>query len=138
VQRPEGLAVAGQRPAAAGGARPGRLRVDVHEHGDVPRQRRADALGPQRPAPERDHPAVGALEQLAGDLLLASPERRLALAVEDVGDRLAQLLLDEPVGVLGALPERRGDLVGDGALPRAHEADEDQRPPQRRHPIRRR
>jgi hypothetical protein len=136
VQRPERRAIAGQRPIAPRGARPGRPLVDVHEDRDVPRQGRADPLGPQRPAAERDHPAVGALEQLAGDLLLARPERRLALAVEHVGDRLAQLLLEEPVRVLGLLAQSRGDLVGDGRLAGAHEADEDQGPPQRRHPIR--
>ena len=136
VQGDEGVAVAGQRPPAALGARPGGLGVDVDEHGDVVGQRAAHALGAQRAAAQRDDAAVGALEQLPGDLLLPCAEPGLALAVEERRDRLPQPLLEQPVGVLGPLAQRCRDLVGHGRLPRAHEADEDERPTQRRHPIR--
>src|SRR6185503_17493294 len=83
-----------------------------------------------RAAAQGDHVArAGALEQLDAQRLLARAERRLAVAVELLLDRVAELLLEQPVGVQRARAEDRGDVAGGGRLAGAHEAEEDERAP---------
>ena len=100
-------------------------------------QRGPHPLGVKRAAAERDHAALGRVEQAGDQRLLAGAERRLPLAVEERGDRLAELGLEQPVGVAGRHAERRRHLARGGRLARAHEADEDDGAAQGRlHPIR--
>jgi hypothetical protein len=100
-------------------------------------ERRAHALGAQRPAAQGDDAAVGRLEQRAGELLLGGAEGRLPVAREDVRDRRAELGLEQGVGIVGGDAERRGGRARRVRLARAHEADEDEgRLQRRRHPIR--
>jgi hypothetical protein len=101
-------------------------------------QRLAHALGSHRAAAQRQHAPARALEQLQHHLLLAFPEGRLALAVEERRDRLAEPALELVVRVERPDPElRRGRACGRG-LAGAHEADEHQRSLRyaRLHPIR--
>ena len=83
---------------------------------------------PSAPPPERDDAAPGA-EQAEDRLLLALAEARLALALEDLGDRPAGGGLDLGVGVAGLEPEPLRDDLRRGALARRHEAGEDDRGP---------
>jgi hypothetical protein len=137
VQRGEALGITRERPAAAPCPLPCGIEVDVDQHRDVAAQRGSDPLGAERAAAEGDHAAVGRLEQLAGQRLLARPERGLALAVEERLDRLAESLLEQPVGVERLGAERGRDLGGRGCLAGSHEADEDEGGLQRRpQPIR--
>jgi hypothetical protein len=71
----------------------------------VGRQRAAHALRPDGAPAQRQHPAARPVEELQHDLLLARAEGRLALAVEERLDRLAQPLLELPVGVERLHPE---------------------------------
>ena len=97
-------------------------------------QRLPDALGAKRPAPQGDDLLPGsAFEQLEHQGLLARPERRLALAVEERGDRLPQLAREQRVGVQRPAAERSGGLPGGGRLAGAHEADEHEGAPRARH-----
>ena len=89
-------------------ALPGRVEVDVEQDHEVAVERRAHALGVQGAAAEGDDAAVGGLEQRAGELLLGGAEGRLAVAREDRLDRLAELGLEQRVGVVGRDAERRG------------------------------
>ena len=99
VERAELGLVAGQRAVAAGGPPPGVLGADRQPDDDVAVERVADPLGEDAAAAERDRAAVGALEQRADDLGLALPERRLAVALEELGDRRAELALEQLVGL---------------------------------------
>ena len=125
----EGAGVAGQRAPLAGGALPGRVGVDVEQHGDVAAQRGARALGEDGAAAERDDVAgAGALEQLDAERLLAGAEGGLAVAVEGLLDAVAELRLQQLVGVERARAEHGGDVARGRRLARGHEADEDDCP----------
>ena len=151
MQREEGFTFARQRarlPASAApvgapaDALPSHLRVHVDEHHEVGLERLPHPRGEHAPAPERDHaPALGAREQPADDLLLLSPERGLAAALELLGDRMSEARFQQLVAVERVHPERARQLGGDGRLPGPHEADQDDGPRggaryRRRHPIR--
>ena len=86
-----------------------------------------DLLGLDGATAERDHGAVGLVEQLERRALLDLAERRLAVLAEVVGDRHADLLLDPLVGVDHPLAQDVGDHPGAGRLAGPHEADEDDR-----------
>ena len=64
---------------------------------DVAVERRADPLGEDAAAAEGDRAAVGALQQRADDLRLAGAEGLLAVALEGLGDRHAELALHQLV-----------------------------------------
>ena len=133
VARREGVGVARQRAALPGGALPGDVGVDVEQHRDVAAQRGAGALGEHRAAAERDHVAgARALEHLDAQRLLARAEGRLALAVEGLLDAVAELLLEQLVGVQRPRAENGGDVARGRRLARGHEADEDDGPPAQR------
>ena len=118
-------------------APPRRVEVDVEQDDDVAVERRAHALGVKRPAAEGDDAAVGRLQQRAGELLLGGAEGGLAVAREHVGDRPAELGLEQRVRVVGRDAERGGGLARRARLARPHEADEDEgRVQRRRHPMR--
>ena len=85
----------------------------------------ADARRAERSTAERDHARLGTLEQLEHDLLLARAKGRLALAVEEALDRLAQALLEHAVRVERLDPEAGGKRAGAGRLARPHEPHED-------------
>jgi hypothetical protein len=88
----------------------------------VARERLADALGPDRAPAERQHRSILAREQLEDQLLLARPERVLALPVEERLDRLAEPPLELAVGVERLGADLRAERSGAGGLPGAHEA----------------
>jgi hypothetical protein len=118
-------------------ALPGRVEVDVEQDHHVALERGAHSLGLQRAAPEGDDAAVGRLEQRAGELLLGGAERGFAVAREDRLDRLAELGLEQRVGIVRRDAERGGGLACRARLARPHEADEDEgRVQRRRHPMR--
>ena len=105
----------------------------------------ADGRRAERATAERDDPGVGTVEQGEDRLLLALAEGRLALAVEERLDRLAERLLELRVGVERRAAELRRRLARSARLAGAHEADEHQRaagaqpspaPAQRLHPMR--
>jgi hypothetical protein len=59
------------------------------------------------------------------------------MALEGLLDRVAELLLEQPVGVVVADAEDGGDVAGRRRLAGAHEAQEDERASVYRfHPIR--
>ena len=87
-------------------------------------QRLAHALGLHRPAAERDHRPLGPRQQLADHLFLARAKGGLALAVEELLDRLAQALLELAVGVERLHPQLGRERAGAGRLARTHESDE--------------
>ena len=87
-------------------------------------ERRPYALGLHRPAADRDHGGRPG-KRLEDDLLLMRTERGLALAVEELLDRLAQALDEHAVGV------DRSELPGKRGLARPHEADQDECHPMR-------
>jgi len=72
------------------------------------------------------------------EALLAAPELDLPLTLEERCDRLAELALEQVVGVDHTQPESFGDLLGGSRLARRHEADEDEPVVggYRRHPMR--
>ena len=96
--------VARERPSRATGAPPRVLGVDLELDHRVGAERLAHALGFHRAATQRQHAAAHALEQLQHYLLLARPERRFALAVEERRDRLAEPALELVVRVERADP----------------------------------
>ena len=77
------------------------------------------------------------VEDRDDEALLAMPELLLSLALEERLDRLAELPLEQLVGVDQAEPEPLGDGLRRPRLARPHEADEDE-PVMgyRRHPMR--
>jgi hypothetical protein len=118
---------------------PGVIRLDLQVDDGVTGERLAHALGLERPAAERDHLGVAALQQLADHLGLARAELLFAVTVEERLDRLAEPLLELTVGVEGLGAQLGGQRPGAGRLPRAHEADQDDRAAcgyARRHPMR--
>ena len=125
----EGVGIARQRATLAARALPGGGGIDLEQDRDMTAQRGARALGKHGAAAQRDDVAgAGALEQLHAQRLLARAERRLAAAVELLLDAVAQLLLEQPVGVQGLGAEHRGHVTGGRRLAGAHEAEEDERP----------
>ena len=89
-------------------------------------QRRAHPLRTDRAAAQRDDLRAGRpLEQLADDVLLDGPKRRLAVTREGLADRAAETLLDQPVGVDGGDAAKRRERSRRGRLAGAHEADDD-------------
>ena len=123
VERPECGLVLRERPVAAANPPPRLLRLDLDEHRQraLP-QRLPDLVGPDRTAAERDHGGRARREGVARVLRLAQPECRLAAGLEDPRDRL--LALDLGVDVDERPPELRGELLAEGRLARAHEADQ--------------
>ena len=75
-------------------------------------ERLADPLAHDAAAAEGDRAAVGPLEQVADDLRLAAPELLLALALEGVGDRLAELAFHQLVGLGRLQPPAAGGGQG--------------------------
>ena len=74
-----------------------------------------------RSSPERKH-GIRLSEQAADHALLEGPERRLAVLLEDRGDRPAGLPLDLAVGVKERPPQPGGQRLPRARLARAHEA----------------
>ena len=128
VQRFKRRAIAGQWSFAARAAPPGERERDVQPHDEMSAQRSARSLRADRAAAQRDDlPAGRALEQLADDGLLDGAKRRLAVTREGLGDRAAETLLDQPVGVDGGDAAKRRKRSRRGRLAGAHEADDDDR-----------
>src|SRR5918999_5759398 len=138
MQLLEARRVAGERPALVRRPAPRVLGLDLQVHDGVAGERLAHPLGLDRASAERHHGGVAAREQLADDLLLARAEGRLALAVEERLDCLAQTMLELAVAVERLDAQLRGQRAGPGGLAGAHEADQDDRPVYRArlHPIR--
>ena len=128
VQRLEAVPVLGQRPLAALDPPPRLLGGDLEPDDDVAAERFADPLRAHRPAAERDHAAVGVLEQLAHLGGLEASELLLAATPEEPRDRHPELALEQLVG-LDRLQAGGARGVGGGRLAGAHEADEDDRRP---------
>jgi hypothetical protein len=125
--RGERGAVAGQRAVGAGAPRdpsPGGVLVDLEPRHRVVGQRGAHPVGLDGAATPGDH-RRGPAERLEHDLFLAGPECRLALAVEESGDRLPQPFDERGIGVDGLQP------AGKRRLARPHEADQDECHPMR-------
>ena len=123
VERPEGRFVLRERPVAASHAPPRLLGLDLYEHRQRPlAQRFADLVGPDRTAAQRDHGRLARGERVARVLRLSQPEGRLAAGLEDPRDGL--VALDLRVDVDERPPELRGELLAEGRLARAHEADQ--------------
>src|SRR5437660_7998391 len=99
-------------------------------------ERIPDLVGLDRPAPECDHLRLGPFEPLEHQLALTVPERRLALTLKEVRDRLAQASLQELVRVGERPAEARRKPAPERRLPRPHEADQHDLPRYLRHPIR--
>ena len=121
--------VAGERTTLVRRAPPRLSGIHLQVHHHVPGHSVADALGPERPAAERHHPRARVRQQPQDDLLLARAEGRLALAVEEVGDRLAQLALDLAVRVERLHSQLGREHPRGARLPGAHEAHEHERAP---------
>jgi hypothetical protein len=140
VQALEQLAVAGQRPARARRPPPGLAGLDPQVHDRVGAKRLAHPLGAQRAAAERHHPRVGGRQQAQRGLLLAFAERGLALALEELLDRLAELALELGVAVDRVHPQLGRNGFRGAGLAGAHEAHEHERAGgparQRLHPMR--
>jgi hypothetical protein len=123
VERVEALAVAGQGTVAErGDALPGGVGVDLQQHDGVLAERLAHPLGAERAPTQRHGTPVGTAQRLQHDLLLPRPEGGFSLTLEEGGDSLPQLALEQLVGI---------ESVGVGGpsgrrLARPHEADEDE------------
>ncbi len=112
------------------GPLPGRLLVDIAPDRHVLAQRLAHRLALDCPAPEGDDGRCSA--DLAGERIqrgyhqpfLPAPELDLALALEEGGNRLAELAFEQLVGVDDAEPEPCGDRLGGPGLARRHEPDQ--------------
>ena len=103
---------------------PRRLRRHVQKHGEAPvAEPPAGHRRQDRPSAEREH-CIRLSEQAADHALLERPERRLAVLLEDRGDRPAGLPLDLAVGVQERPPQPGGQRLARARLARAHEADQ--------------
>ena len=123
VEPTEGCLVLRQRPVAAAGSPPRLPDVDVDEDREGPvAQRRPDLVGRDRAAAERDHRGRARAQRRKRVLGLARAERRLAAGLEDPRDRL--LALDLAVDVDERTAEPRRQLLAEGRLAGAHEADQ--------------
>jgi hypothetical protein len=127
VQLGEAGLVARERTPLAGRAAPGLVRLHLEVDDGVAPERLAHGLRAERATAERHHARVGAPEQLEHHLLLARAEGGLALAVEEVLDRLAEPALELVVGVERLCVEPAGERPRCARLPGAHEADEHER-----------
>ena len=132
VQRPalveagfKAMTVRGQR-ALSRHPLPRLLGADVQPHDQVSLHRFAHALGEHAATAGGDRLAIGLVEQRAHNLLLVQPERRLAVALEQLADRGPQLALDDAIGVDHVQPQLRRGLHR-LRLAGSHEADEDDR-----------
>src|SRR4051812_27739231 len=96
-------------------------------HDGVRREGLSDGCGTERSAAQGDHARVRAGEQAEHHLLLARAKRLVALAIVELLDRLAELVLELVVGVERFRPELRRDAACRGRLAGTHEADEDER-----------
>ena len=123
VERPERRLVLRERPVAAGDPAPRLLGFDLDEdrQSALP-QRRADLVGPDRAAAQRDHGGSARGQRVEHVLGLAQAECRFAARLEDPRDRL--FALDLTVDVDELPPELLGELLAEGRLARTHEADE--------------
>src|SRR5207247_1493446 len=95
-----------------GALRPGpcRVGVDFDVYDRVVGERLPDRLDLDCAAAERDQRRPGAIEQLEHQLALTLAERGLALALEEVGDRLPEPLLEEQVRVERLPAGPRGEI----------------------------
>jgi hypothetical protein len=125
VQLREAALVLRERPCGAPGTLPRRLERDVNP--DRPRvsaQRLACPRRFDRPAAESEHPRVRRLEHRDRPFLLDLAEPVLAVAREQLGDRVAVLLGNELVDVDERQADQLGGLPAERRLARAHEADQ--------------
>src|SRR5436309_2004729 len=99
------------------------------------RERRANFVGLDGASPQRNHLRSGPLQQLQHELPLALPERRLALALEDACNGLAETLLEERIRVGEPCVEVPREATPGRRLAGAHEANENHLA-YLRHPIR--
>ena len=127
MQLREARLVTGERAPLVRRAPPRLRGIDLEMHHHVPGHRLAHQLRAERPAAERHHSRARVREQPQDDLLLARAEGRLALAVEEVGDRLAQLALDLAIRVERLHSQLGREHPRGARLPRPHEADEHER-----------
>ena len=137
----------GRRPAAGRSPRPAPRRSPRRRRTRPACARRAPGAPPRsrprrrraRPRTRRRRPAGERVERRDDQPLLAAPELGLALPLEERGDRLAELALEQLVGVDHPEAEPLGDGVRRPRLARRHEPDEDDpvvRPRYLRHPMR--
>ena len=113
----ERRAVDGQGPVGSRGALPGDLLVDVAPDGHVVAERAAHRLALDRAAAERHDGRRAAdlsregIQHRDHQALLAAAELDLALALEESGDRLAELALEQVIGVDHPETEPFGDRL---------------------------
>ena len=112
VQALERGPIGGQRPPAALTARPGSVDINVNPDHQMVGQsgayrRRADRAPAEGEDPRSLVPTRA--EEFQGQLLLGSPEGRLAVLGEDPSNRLAESLLDDAVNVHRGGAESPGD-----------------------------
>lgn len=128
MQLIEPAAISRQGPALARGATPRLPGLDLEMDDRVVAQRVPHALGPDGTPSQGHHPtAAGPLEHGQHRLLLALTEGRLAFAVEECLDRLAERRLELAVGVQRGHAQLGGHRARGARLAGAHEADEHQR-----------
>src|SRR3954447_7734489 len=120
----EACAVPRQRAIASLDARPCLLCRDLKPDDDVALELATNSLRINSAAAERDHTAVGVLQELADLGRLECPELLLAAVPEERDDGHPHLLLEQVVG-LGRVQAGRPGRLGGLRLPRRHEADED-------------
>ena len=122
----EALAVFCQRPAASLHPPPRLLGGDLEPDDDVAVEGLPDPLRVNGAAAQRDHPAVGVVEQALDLRRLQGPKLLLPALAEEGDDRHAELLLEHVVGV-HRLQARCLSRLRGGGLASPHEADEDER-----------
>jgi hypothetical protein len=94
----------------------------------VPGERRANALGADRAATQRDDLALArARQQLADDLLLQHTECSLTVALEDLGDRPNSARLDQLIDIADVQAAAGGQLACRRRLAGPHESDQNDR-----------
>ena len=122
----EALAVFCQRPAASLDPPPRLLGGDLEPDDDVAVQGLPDPLRVNGAAAQRDHPAVGVLEQALDLRRLPGPKLALPALAEEVMIGMPSSVLEQVVGVHRLEPGASARLRG-GGLAGPHEADEDER-----------
>ena len=132
VQRVKLGLITRQRPIATGAALPGRVGIDLEQHGECTvAQLVPDRRGLDRAAAQRDHGRVRQTQRCNRVTFLLQAELRLAAPLEELGDRRPEVLFEVAVEVDEGTPEPLRDLRAEGRLARAHEADEREVPVQR-------
>jgi hypothetical protein len=127
VERTEVGLAPGQRPAARRASLPRRLGVDVEEDAERTLSKgSADRRRLDGAPSESDHRRVRPLQHGKRLALLVPAELALAALLEELGDRLAELLLDCAVDIDEGAAEPHGDGGPERRLPGAHEADQRQ------------